>query len=47
MRTTTFLSVTTVVLAFLIVAHSRTVGLTTRIRCRKSRCLNDGAESRQ
>jgi len=28
MRTTTFLSVTTVVLAFLIVAHSRTVGLT-------------------
>ena len=27
MRTTTFLSVTTVVLAFLIVAHSRTVGL--------------------
>jgi hypothetical protein len=29
MRTTTFLSVTAVVLAFLIVAHSRTVGLTT------------------
>ena len=29
MRTTTFLAVTTVVLAFLIVAHSRTVGLTT------------------
>ena len=29
MRTTTFLAVTTVVLAFLIVAHNRTVGLTT------------------
>ena len=41
MRTTTFLSVTTVVLAFLIVAHSRTVGLTTGIPLQNTMSIYD------